>query len=178
MTQTQSANSSAIPVVVNKVNGKNVYPPEAIVNYMDVCTKAGGVKEECKCFITKAQDFYTLDELIKINRDVSSGKSNPEKISSITSQCEKQKPKKVVAEKETKPVITTTYSKQAEDNTNLCSDLYNKYKSLRLKKTYSEEVADTLREFKLDSNKETMKALDIKRQMLNVEIEYSRNNCS
>lgn len=67
----------------------NLYPKEAIDNYIDVCKKGGATQESCSCFINKAQDIFTLDELVKINKEVSNGGGNPEKIETILKQCKK-----------------------------------------------------------------------------------------
>lgn len=67
----------------------NLYPKEAIDNYIDVCKKGGATQESCSCFINKAQDIFTLDELVKINKEVSNGGETPEKIETILKQCKK-----------------------------------------------------------------------------------------
>jgi hypothetical protein len=67
----------------------NLYPKEAIDNYINVCTKGGATPEFCSCFINKAQDVYTLDEIVKISKEVSNGGKNPEKIETILKQCKK-----------------------------------------------------------------------------------------
>jgi hypothetical protein len=69
---------------------RNSYPLSAIINYTDVCEKGGSTRESCSCFINKAQDVFTLDELVKINKEVSNGGKNPEKVETILAQCKEE----------------------------------------------------------------------------------------
>ncbi len=69
---------------------KYVYPPEAISDYVDLCTKGGSTPKECSCFISKAQDIYPLDKLIQINNDSSAGKPNPKDIDEILKSCQEK----------------------------------------------------------------------------------------
>ena len=85
--QSQPSNTQVQPPPATKY----VYPPEAISNYVDVCTKKGEVtKQSCNCFISKAQDLYPLDKLIQINNDVSVGKRYPKNIDDILTSCEEK----------------------------------------------------------------------------------------
>jgi hypothetical protein len=84
----------------------NSYPASAKFNYIDVCKKGGGTQESCSCFINKAQDVFTLDELVKINKEVSSGEKNPEKVETILTQCEKELTAQAQAQEKTKKFLT------------------------------------------------------------------------
>jgi hypothetical protein len=84
---------SLLPVTTTTTAAIAKYPPEAIANYIDVCTKGGVSKKSCGCFIEKAQNIYPLDELIKINN---SGTEPPAKIKEMLSTCD-DKPKATVA---------------------------------------------------------------------------------
>jgi len=66
------------------------YSASAKLNYIDVCTKGGATPEFCSCFINKAQDVYTLDEIVKISKDASKGAKNPEKVEAILTQCQEE----------------------------------------------------------------------------------------
>lgn len=90
---------AAKPVPNTATKIKYVYPPEAISNYVDVCTKGGGTKKSCNCFISKAQDIYPLDKLIQINNDSSVGKPYPKNIDDILNSCKE----KVAVVPEVKP---------------------------------------------------------------------------
>ena len=53
--QEASITSSSSPVFTTTTKIAK-YPPEAIANYIDVCTKGGVSKKSCGCFIEKAQN--------------------------------------------------------------------------------------------------------------------------
>lgn len=84
---------SLLPVTTTTTAAIARYPPEAIANYIDVCTRGGSSKKSCGCFIEKAQNVYPLNELIKINN---SGAMPPAKIKEILTVCD-DKPKATVA---------------------------------------------------------------------------------
>lgn len=98
--QEASITSSSSPVFTTTTKIAK-YPPEAIANYIDVCTKGGVSKKSCGCFIEKAQNVYPLDELIKINN---SGTEPPAKIKEILSTCD-DKPKASVVEASIAPTL-------------------------------------------------------------------------
>lgn len=92
---------SSLPVTTTTTAAIAKYPPEAIANYIDVCTKGGVSKKSCGCFIEKAQNVYPLDELIKINN---SGTEPPAKIKEMLSTCD-DKPKASVVEASIAPTL-------------------------------------------------------------------------
>jgi hypothetical protein len=105
-----SITPSSLPVTTTTTAALAKYPPEAIANYIDVCTKGGVSKKSCGCFIEKAQNVYPLDELIKINN---SGTETPAKINEILAACD-DKPKATVAASPVPtlaPAIKTTNTK-------------------------------------------------------------------
>jgi len=105
---------SSLPVTTTTTTTAAIakYPPEAIANYIDVCTKGGVSKKSCGCFIEKAQNVYPLDELIKINN---SGTETPAKIKEMLSTCD-DKPKASVVKASVAPAIKTTNTKTAPQN--------------------------------------------------------------
>lgn len=107
---------SSLPVTTTTTTAAIAkYPPEAIANYIDVCTKGGVSKKSCGCFIEKAQNVYPLDELIKINN---SGTETPAKIKEILAACD-DKPKATVAASPVPtlaPAIKTTNTKPTTQN--------------------------------------------------------------
>jgi hypothetical protein len=86
--QQSQPSTTQVQKPTNATETKYVYPPESISNYVDVCTKGGGTKKACDCFISKAQDIYPLDKLIQINNDSSAGKPNPKDIDGILKSCQ------------------------------------------------------------------------------------------
>ena len=88
----QQSPPSTIQVLktTNAAATKYVYPPEAISNYVDVCTKAGETKESCNCFITKAQDAYPLEKLVQLNNENARGKVLPKEIDTIYKSCQEK----------------------------------------------------------------------------------------
>jgi len=66
--------------------GKNLYPPDAIANYLDVCGKSGNSKAYCNCSINKAQDLYPLNEFSEAYALAASGKKS-EKMDKVVSNC-------------------------------------------------------------------------------------------
>jgi hypothetical protein len=93
--------SLPVPTITTASNKIAKYPPEAIANYIDVCTKGGVSKKSCGCFIEKAQNVYPLDELIKINN---SGTETPAKIKEMLSTCD-DKPKASVVKASVAPTL-------------------------------------------------------------------------
>jgi len=66
--------------------GKNLYPPDSIANYLDVCSKSGNSKAYCNCSINKAQDLYPLNEFSEAYALAASGKKS-EKMDKVVSNC-------------------------------------------------------------------------------------------
>jgi hypothetical protein len=110
---------AAIPVKTSTSNTKYVYPPQAISNYIDVCTKGGGTKKSCSCFISKAQNIYPLETLIKINNDSAGGKPYPKDIDGIIKSCDD----KVAVVPETKTPVVSTQQNSASSIASQCSQL-------------------------------------------------------
>lgn len=80
---------------INVSTTKYVYPSEAIANYVDVCTKAGGMKGSCTCFIEKVQNNYALDELVRLNQEIAKGAKPPKSLIKINEQCEQEQLKQM-----------------------------------------------------------------------------------
>ena len=78
------------------------YSASAKLNYIDVCTKGGATPEFCSCFINKAQEVYTLDEIVKISKDASKGAKNPEKVEAILTQCQEEQTSQAQAQAQEK----------------------------------------------------------------------------
>jgi hypothetical protein len=71
----------------SKSRYKELYPPEAIAQYVDVCTAAGDSEFFCNCFVIKAQEYYTLAELVELSKTAHPDKPIPSKVKSIAEFC-------------------------------------------------------------------------------------------
>jgi hypothetical protein len=109
----------AAPVNTSTSNTKYVYPPEAISSYIDVCTKGGGTNKSCSCFISKAQNIYPLEKLVKINNDSAGGKSYPRDIDEIIKSCND----KVAVAPEKKTSVVSIKQNSASSIASQCSQM-------------------------------------------------------
>jgi predicted small lipoprotein YifL len=71
----------------NNSRYKELYPPEAIAQYVDVCTAAGDSDFFCNCFVIKAQEHYTLAELVELSNNAHPSKPIPSKVKTIAEFC-------------------------------------------------------------------------------------------
>ena len=80
---------STAPVETSPQNSryKELYPPEAIAQYVDVCTAAGDSDFFCNCFVIKAQEHYTLSELVELSKNAHPSKPIPSKVKTIAEFC-------------------------------------------------------------------------------------------
>lgn len=114
-----STTPAAILVKTSTSNTKYVYPPQAISNYVDVCTRAGDTKKSCNCVISKAQDIYPLEKLVQISNDSALGKTPPKDIDQIYKSCQE----KVAVVPETKTPVVSTQQNSASSIASQCSQL-------------------------------------------------------
>jgi hypothetical protein len=88
---TQANPATTVPTDATPQNSnrryKELYPPEAIAQYVDVCTAAGDSEFFCNCFVIKAQEYYTLAELVELSKNAHPSKPIPSKVKSIAEFC-------------------------------------------------------------------------------------------
>ena len=72
----------------------NVYPPEVVAGFIDVCSAEGGkevppetMRQICSCGIEEIQKEYTLPEFQKIDADLGAGKPMPEALTAMIQGC-------------------------------------------------------------------------------------------
>ena len=70
--------------------GKNDYPAEVVMNFMNSCITSGGGEEFCSCAIDKLQKEYTIDEYLKLESRILIGdQESANEIADVTAACRK-----------------------------------------------------------------------------------------